>query len=105
MLPEVRPSAGSFGRESADVMARCPPLAGVAGDQQASLFGHGCFAPGSVKNTYGTGCFMLMNTGEQAIASQNGLVTTIGIATGFWAARAEVASLLDNGDHFAPQMG
>ena len=82
MLPEVRPSSGSFGEVSADVMTHHPPIAGVAGDQQASLFGHCCFEPGSVKNTYGTGCFMLMNLGEKAVTSQNGLVTTIGIAEG-----------------------
>jgi glycerol kinase len=82
MLPEVRPSAGDFGRVSSDVMTHHPPIAGVAGDQQASLFGHCCFEPGNVKNTYGTGCFLLMNTGEEAKLSQNGLITTIGIAEG-----------------------
>ncbi len=82
MLPEVRPSSGNFGEVSADVMTHHPPIAGVAGDQQASLFGHCCFEPGSVKNTYGTGCFMLMNLGEKPVTSKNGLVTTIGIAEG-----------------------
>ena len=82
MLPDPRPSSGSFGRVSSDVMTNHPPIAGVAGDQQASLFGHCCFEPGSVKNTYGTGCFLLMNVGEEPIMSQNGLVTTIGIAEG-----------------------
>jgi glycerol kinase len=82
MLPEVRPSSGDFGRVSSDVMTHHPPICGVAGDQQASLFGHCCFEPGSVKNTYGTGCFMLMNTGTEARVSDNGLVTTIGIAEG-----------------------
>ena len=82
MLPEPRPSSGSFGRVSSDIMTQHPPIAGVAGDQQASLFGHCCFEPGSVKNTYGTGCFMLMNLGPEATLSQNGLVTTIGIAQG-----------------------
>lgn len=82
MLPEPRPSSGSFGRVSSDVMTNHPPISGVAGDQQASLFGHCCFEPGSVKNTYGTGCFMLMNTGGNAVTSNNGLVTTIGIAEG-----------------------
>lgn len=82
MLPEARPSAGDFGRVSSDVMTNHPPIAGVAGDQQASLFGHCCFEPGSVKNTYGTGCFMLMNLGEEMRLSENGLVTTIGIAEG-----------------------
>ena len=82
MLPEPRPSSGNFGRVSSDIMTQHPPIAGVAGDQQASLFGHCCFEPGSVKNTYGTGCFMLMNLGHEATLSQNGLVTTIGIAQG-----------------------
>ena len=82
MLPDPRPSSGDFGRVSSDVMTHHPPIAGVAGDQQASLFGHCCFEPGSVKNTYGTGCFILMNIGEQARLSDNGLVTTIGIAEG-----------------------
>lgn len=82
MLPEPRPSSGSFGRVSSDVMTNHPPISGVAGDQQASLYGHCCFEPGSVKNTYGTGCFMLMNTGDDAVTSMNGLLTTIGIAEG-----------------------
>ena len=82
MLPECRPSAGGFGRVSSDIMTQHPPIAGVAGDQQASLFGHCCFEPGNVKNTYGTGCFMLMNVGTEPIFSQNGLVTTVGIADG-----------------------
>ncbi|MBQ6395725.1 MAG: glycerol kinase GlpK, partial [Atopobiaceae bacterium] len=82
MLPEARPSAGDYGRVSSDIMTHHPPIAGVAGDQQASLFGHCCFEPGSVKNTYGTGCFMLMNLGEEPTLSKNGLVTTIGIAEG-----------------------
>ncbi|MBR3384002.1 MAG: glycerol kinase GlpK [Atopobiaceae bacterium] len=82
MLPDPRPSSGNFGRVSSDVMTNHPPIAGVAGDQQASLYGHCCFEPGSVKNTYGTGCFMLMNTGDDAVTSMNGLLTTIGIAEG-----------------------
>ena len=82
MLPEARPSSGSYGEVSADIMRNHPCIAGVAGDQQASLFGHCCFDAGSVKNTYGTGCFMLMNTGAEPVASTNGLVTTIGIAEG-----------------------
>ena len=80
MLPEVRWSSGDFGRVSTEVMTYAPRITGVAGDQQASLFGHCCFEPGQSKNTYGTGCFMLMNTGEQIIESRNGLVSTIGIA-------------------------
>lgn len=82
MLPVAQPSAGNFGRVSSDIMTNHPPIAGVAGDQQASLFGHCCFEPGQVKNTYGTGCFMLMNLGPKAPISSHGLVTTIGIAEG-----------------------
>ena len=82
MLPDPRPSSGNFGRVSSDVMTNHPPISGVAGDQQASLYGHCCFEPGNVKNTYGTGCFMLMNTGDDAVTSMNGLLTTIGIAEG-----------------------
>ena len=82
MLPEARPSSGDFGRVSNDIMSNRVPITGVAGDQQASLFGHCCFEPGSVKNTYGTGCFLLMNLGSEPVLSHNGLVTTIGIAEG-----------------------
>jgi glycerol kinase len=75
ILPEVKPSGYHFGDyelESASI-----PIAGIAGDQQAALFGQACFAPGMAKNTYGTGCFMLMNTGEQIQYSEHGLLTTI----------------------------
>ena len=82
MLPECRPSSGDFGRVSSDIMTHHPPISGVAGDQQASLFGHCCFEPGSVKNTYGTGCFLLMNVGTEPVVSKNGLVTTVAIAEG-----------------------
>ena len=75
MLPEVRSSSGNFGEmEFAGVTI---PIAGVAGDQQAALFGQTCFEPGMAKNTYGTGCFMLMNTGEKPHPSKSGLLTTI----------------------------
>lgn len=78
MLPDVKPSSGSFGETDPDVFFDCRvPITGVAGDQQAALFGQACFEPGMAKNTYGTGCFMLMNTGEQAVHSANGLLTTI----------------------------
>ena len=80
MLPEVRPSSGDFGMMHHPVIAGTIPIRGVAGDQQASLFGHCCFHPGQTKNTYGTGCFMLMNTGDEVVESKNGLVSTIGIA-------------------------
>ena len=77
MLPEVRPSSGSFGETSYPGLPAGVPICGVAGDQQAALFGQCCFAPGQAKNTYGTGCFMLLHTGAEARASEHGLVTTI----------------------------
>lgn len=75
MLPEVRPSAHHFG--DAEIKGMKIPIQGVAGDQQAALFGQACFEPGMAKNTYGTGCFMLMNTGSKLQLSKNGLITTI----------------------------
>ena len=75
MLPQVRSSSEVYG--TTPVQGREVPIAGIAGDQQAALFGQCCFEPGSAKNTYGTGCFLLMNTGEQIVRSKNGLVTTI----------------------------
>ena len=77
MLPHVNPSSCVYGYTSSDVMGGKIPIAGAAGDQQAALFGQCCFAPGEVKNTYGTGCFLLMNTGNQAVNSEGGLLTTI----------------------------
>ena len=77
IMPEVRPSSCVFGCTAASVMGGEIPIAGVAGDQQAALFGQCCFEKGEVKNTYGTGCFLLMNTGEAAIMSKSGLLTTI----------------------------
>ena len=77
MLPEVRPSSGSFGETSYPGLPAGIPIAGVAGDQQAALFGQCCFEAGQAKNTYGTGCFMLLHTGHEAVASKNSLVTTI----------------------------
>jgi glycerol kinase len=78
VLPEVRPSAGDFGRtRRARLVADGVPVAGVAGDQQAALFGQGCVRPGQSKNTYGTGCFLLQHTGEKPVASRAGLITTI----------------------------
>ena len=76
LLPEVHPSSHEFGRTRAELLGAELPIGGVAGDQQAALFGQACFRPGLAKNTYGTGCFMLMNTGERFHASANGLVTT-----------------------------
>ena len=80
LMPEVRPSAGFFGETSYPGLPAGIPLMGVAGDQQAALFGQCCFAPGEAKNTYGTGCFMLLNTGSVARESSHGLVTTIAAA-------------------------
>lgn len=77
MLPEVRTSSGTFGTMKHQVIAGEIPICGVAGDQQAALFGQCCFNPGEVKSTFGTGCFLLMNTGENAAHSTHGLVTTI----------------------------
>ncbi len=82
VLPEVRPSSGDFGRAGAGTALAGARLAGVAGDQQAALFGQACFQPGMGKNTYGTGCFLLMNTGERAVTSQNRLLTTVAWAIG-----------------------
>lgn len=75
MLPEVKPSASHFG--DFKIQNKSIPITGIAGDQQAALFGQACFRPGMAKNTYGTGCFMLMNTGEKIQLSNSGLVTTI----------------------------
>ncbi len=75
MLPEVRPSGSNFG--DIDIMGVPISVCGVAGDQQAALFGQKCFCAGDIKNTYGTGCFLLMNTGNTAVKSRNGLVTTV----------------------------
>lgn len=80
MLPEVKWSSDDYGSVSNEIMTYGPSITGVAGDQQASLFGHCCFRPGCTKNTYGTGCFMLMNTGDTCVKSERGLVSTIGIA-------------------------
>ncbi len=77
MLPTVRPSSYVYGHTDPLVLGGQIPIAGAAGDQQAALFGQCCFEEGDVKNTYGTGCFLLMNTGDKPIASKNGLVTTI----------------------------
>lgn len=77
MLPEVRPSSGFFGETESDLFAGSIPVAGAAGDQQAALFGQMCFDEGMAKSTYGTGCFLLMNTGEKPVTSKNGLLTTV----------------------------
>ena len=78
MLPEVKPSSEIYGYTDEEMLAGAKiPIAGCAGDQQAALFGQTCFEEGSVKNTYGTGCFLLMNTGSKPVESKNGLLTTI----------------------------
>jgi len=77
MLPQVMPSSHVYGYTAKDIFGVEIPIAGDAGDQQAALFGQACFQPGMLKNTYGTGCFLLMNTGEKAFESKSGLLTTI----------------------------
>lgn len=81
ILPEVKPSSCVYGHTDASVLGGEIPIAGAAGDQQAALFGQCCFEQGEVKNTYGTGCFLLMNTGTDAIESKFGLLTTIAAST------------------------
>jgi glycerol kinase len=82
MLPEVRASSQVYGEASGDVFAGAVPIAGIAGDQQAALFGQMCTSPGMSKNTYGTGCFMLQHTGTDAVTSENNLLTTIALQYG-----------------------
>ena len=79
ILPEVKPSSCVYGKTEYSLLGGEIPIAGAAGDQQCAMFGQCCFEPGQMKNTYGTGCFLLMNTGTTPVTSQNGLVTTIGI--------------------------
>ena len=95
MLPEVRPSSEVYGYTS--LGAARVPIAGAAGDQQAALFGQTCFAPGEVKNTYGTGCFLLMNTGDVPIESKNGLLTTVAASADGRAAYALEGSVFVGG--------
>jgi len=77
VLPEVLPSSGYFGMTKKELFGKAIPVTGVAGDQQAALFGHACFDPGEAKNTYGTGCFTLMNTGPFPVESAHNLLTTV----------------------------
>ena len=77
MMPEVKSSSEIYGHTKTTLFAHKVPIAGIAGDQQAALFGQMCIEPGMVKNTYGTGCFLLMNSGEKPIVSENNLITTI----------------------------
>lgn len=78
ILPEVKDSAADFGTTDVEIFNRPIPIGGIAGDQQAAAFGQCCFEPGMIKSTYGTGCFVLLNTGSQAVASNNKLLTTVG---------------------------
>lgn len=77
MMPEVKSSSEVYGHTTTTIFAHSVPIAGIAGDQQAALFGQMCVEPGSIKNTYGTGCFLLMNSGDKPIMSKNRLLTTI----------------------------
>lgn len=90
MLPEVLPSSGMFGMTEESVIGGEIPIAGAAGDQQAALFGQGCFTRGQAKNTYGTGCFTLMNVGGAPVRSRAGLVTTVG-----WSLNGETTYALE----------
>lgn len=78
VLPEVKQCADDFGTADADILGQAIPIQGVAGDQQAAAVGQCCFAPGSIKSTYGTGCFVLVNTGDEILESQNSLLSTVG---------------------------
>ena len=82
MLPEVKPSSCIYGYTDPSVFGGSIPICGAAGDQQAAMFGQCCFEAGDVKNTYGTGCFLLMNTGDRPVKSEHGLITTIAASTG-----------------------
>lgn len=88
LLPEVVPSCGQMGSTGADLLGQSIPITGIAGDQQSALFGQGCWEAGQIKATYGTGCFLLMHTGSQAPASENGLLATAAAQTGAPAAFA-----------------
>ena len=79
MLPEVKPSSCVYGMSDFELYGGEIPISGAVGDQQGALFGQCCFKPGEMKNTYGTGCFLLMNTGEEIVESRNGLVTSIAV--------------------------
>jgi glycerol kinase len=92
MLPRVLPSSGTLGEASPKWLGGAIPITGCAGDQQAATFGQACFEAGSAKNTYGTGCFLLMNTGHEAVASKNRLLTTIG-----WGLGGKITYCLEGG--------
>jgi glycerol kinase len=90
LLPQIVDSSGVCGETCPEVLGAAVPIAGIAGDQQAATVGQACFAPGMAKNTYGTGCFLLMNTGEHPVASANRLLTTVG-----WRAAGRIAYALE----------
>ena len=90
MLPEVRSSSEIYGHTESSLLGGSIPIAGAAGDQQAALFGQACFEPGTAKNTYGTGCFVLLNTGPTPVESRHGLLTTVG-----WQRSGEVVYCLE----------
>jgi glycerol kinase len=92
MLPEVRSSSEVLGETAPGLLGGAIPIAGCAGDQQAATFGQACFEPGTAKNTYGTGCFLLLNTGQEAVASKNRLLTTIG-----WGRGGKITYCLEGG--------
>jgi len=94
VLPAIAPSSGVIGHALPDLLGGAIPIAGLAGDQQAATFGQACFQPGMVKNTYGTGCFMLMNVGEQAVSSRSKLLSTMGW-TGVSAQAGQAAYMLE----------
>ncbi len=96
MLPEVRPSSFVYGESDSEFFGAPIPIAGAAGDQQAALFGQTCFAQGEAKNTYGTGCFLLMNTGKKPVFSRNGLLTTVA-----WGIGGEVFYALEGSIYMA----
>jgi len=82
MLPEIKPSSGEFGRVHGSQLLREVPITGILGDQQSATFGQAAFDTGEAKNTYGTGCFLIFNTGEEVVESKNGLLTTVGYKLG-----------------------
>jgi glycerol kinase len=90
LMPEVRPSAGLFGQTDPELTIKALPILGVLGDQQAALFGHGCLERGMMKNTYGTGCFLLMNTGEKPFITESGLLASVA-----WGLNGEVYYALE----------
>ncbi|MEO8125056.1 MAG: glycerol kinase GlpK [Burkholderiales bacterium] len=102
LLPEVHPSSHVFGETNAELLGTSLPIAGVAGDQQSALFGQACFRAGLAKNTYGTGCFMLMHTGARFLTSSNGLITTAAAQVGVIGPRDAPAGVILQDSGAAP---